>query len=62
MQKLGVQNVVMKSVLIGNDGEVIDFVKNNVTEVNGTSLEYIIKKLNDKGTSMKYNICMYKNN
>lgn len=42
----------MTSVLKGND-EDIDFVKNNVTSVNGTSLQYFIKKLNDKGISIK---------
>lgn len=53
MNKLGVQNVVLTSVFKSNDGDDIDFVKNNVTSVNGTSVKDFIKKLKDKGTQMK---------
>lgn len=53
MNKLGVQNVVLTSVFKSNDGSDVDFVKNNVTTVNGTSVQDFIKKLKNKGTLMK---------
>lgn len=49
MQKLGVKNVVLTSVLQADGDEVIDFMNVNISLGNENSMKNLVKNLKNKG-------------